>query len=258
MDDEDVARRATNTWERRSACQTGARLTCLLKHYEQCHGVRDPDRDTWPAKRLQNTSYHYFNKLVVSPWTSCQGRATGLNSMHAPKSLITGIEPNRELHMKLQASARRAGLKGIYEVVGCGVEEILAKRRLGESEVNTITTTQCLCSVPLPQRVISELYVLLEPGGQWLVYEHVRTKYAYQLSPTGSVSVPAPVYEWFTENASGILNLVWPHFLSGCELCRPTDAWLFRAGPWKETDLHPLPGEGPYNTIPFILGSLTK
>ena len=45
MDDEDLARRATNTWERRSACKAGARLTCLLKHYEQCHGIRDSDRD---------------------------------------------------------------------------------------------------------------------------------------------------------------------------------------------------------------------
>ena len=47
VDDEDVARRATNTWKRRSACQAGARITCLLKRYEQCHGIRDPDRDNF-------------------------------------------------------------------------------------------------------------------------------------------------------------------------------------------------------------------
>ena len=52
MDDEDVARRATNTWERRSAYQAGARLTCLLKNYEQCHGIRDPDRDTISPRPL--------------------------------------------------------------------------------------------------------------------------------------------------------------------------------------------------------------
>ena len=53
LDDEDVARRATNTWERRSACKAGARLTCLLKHYEQCHGIRDSDRDTTPLLKVE-------------------------------------------------------------------------------------------------------------------------------------------------------------------------------------------------------------
>jgi hypothetical protein len=46
LDDEGVARRATNTWKKGSACQAGARLTCFLKNYEQCHGIRDPDRDS--------------------------------------------------------------------------------------------------------------------------------------------------------------------------------------------------------------------
>jgi len=56
FDDEDVARRATNTWERRSACKAGARLTCLLKHYEQCHGIRDPDRNTESSVRVNTVT----------------------------------------------------------------------------------------------------------------------------------------------------------------------------------------------------------
>jgi hypothetical protein len=36
---------------------------------------------------------------------------------------------------------------------------------------------QCLCSIPTPEKIIKELYPLLKPGGKWLVYEHVKTKY---------------------------------------------------------------------------------
>jgi SAM-dependent methyltransferase len=43
--------------------------------------------------------------------------------------------------------------------------------------VDTIVTVQCLCSIPGPERVIRDLYPLLKPGGRWIVYEHVRTKF---------------------------------------------------------------------------------
>lgn len=92
-------------------------------------------------------------------------------------SKVYGIEPNHELHAKLEASARRAGLSEIYEIIGCGVEELSLRPELVGIDVDTIITIQCLCSVPTPRKVISELYRLLKPEGQWLVYEHVRTKY---------------------------------------------------------------------------------
>ena len=95
-------------------------------------------------------------------------------------SKIYGIEPNHELHAQLKASARWAGLAGIYEIVGCGVEELSTRLELVHASVDTIITVQCLCSVPMPRKVISELYLLLKPGGQWLAYEHVRTRYIGQ------------------------------------------------------------------------------
>jgi hypothetical protein len=54
------------------------------------------------------------------------------------------------------------------------------------------------------------------------------------------------------------INLVWPHFFNGCDICRPTDEWLLRAGEWEEVKLRPGPGEGPYDTVPHIIGTLTK
>ena len=69
----------------------------------------------------------------------------------------------------------RAG--DIYEIIGCGAEELQTKGGLQPESIDTIITVQCLCSIPTPQLIIKNLYPLLKPGGQWLVYEHVRTKY---------------------------------------------------------------------------------
>lgn len=90
---------------------------------------------------------------------------------------IYGVEPNLALHRELKANAAKAGLAGVYEVIGCGAEELSTKGGIQLGTIDTIITVQCLCSVPSPERIIKELYPLLKPGGRWLVYEHVKTKY---------------------------------------------------------------------------------
>lgn len=61
-----------------------------------------------------------------------------------------------------------------------------------------------------------------------------------------------------TDILQGFINLIWPHFIGGCELVRPTDEWLIRAGDWREVKLEPSIGEGPYSTIPHVIGHLVK
>ena len=90
---------------------------------------------------------------------------------------IYGVEPNVGLHADLRASAVKAGLSDVYEVIGCGAEDLGTKGGIQPGTIDTIITVQCLCSIPTPQRIIKDLYPFLRPGGKWLVYEHVRTKY---------------------------------------------------------------------------------
>lgn len=90
---------------------------------------------------------------------------------------IYGVEPNAGLHSQLRESAVKAGLGEVYEIIGCGAEELGSVGGIEEGSVDTIVTVQCLCSIPGPERVIRDLYPLLKPGGKWLVYEHVKTKY---------------------------------------------------------------------------------
>lgn len=90
---------------------------------------------------------------------------------------IYGVEPNVGMHRELRENAVKAGLGDMYEIIGCGAEELGTKGGIDAGSIDTIVTVQCLCSIPTPETIIKELYPLLKPGGRWLVYEHVRTKY---------------------------------------------------------------------------------
>lgn len=104
LDDEEVARRATNTWERRSACQARARLrtTCLLQHYKQCHEIRDPDRDTmsWlsdcSSLRMQSHSISKHRAILQTLIYSLQ--ATGSSSPNFRNS--SSLLPSSRLNYK--------------------------------------------------------------------------------------------------------------------------------------------------------------
>ncbi|KAK3111127.1 hypothetical protein LTR53_013942 [Teratosphaeriaceae sp. CCFEE 6253] len=155
---------------------------------------------------------------------------------------IYGVEPNKGMHATLRANAVKAGLGDVYEIIGCGAEELGTKGGVARGSVDTVITVQCLCSIPTPEKIIRELYPLLKPGGRWLVYEHVRTKFQGD----------------FVAHWQRAINIIWPHFFGGCNITRPTDEWLLQAGEWDDVQLHPLKGEGKYDTVPHVIGTLTK
>lgn len=110
---------------------------------------------------------------------------------------IYGVEPNHGMHKALRESAVRAGLGDVYEIVGCGAQELSTKAGFQSGSIDTIITVQSLCSIPTPEVIIKELYPLLKPGGKWLMYEHVKTKYqgefvAYWQSMSNWELYPAP------------------------------------------------------------------
>lgn len=153
-----------------------------------------------------------------------------------------GIEPNTSMHPQLRANAAKAGLGDIYEVVGCGAQELLTKAGFQPASVDTIITVQCLCSIPTPEKVIRELVPVLKPGGRWLLFEHVQTKYQGH----------------FVDGWSKAINTVWPHFLNGCDLRRPIDEWVAKSGHWKDVQIRPAGDYGPYDTVPHVVGTFTK
>lgn len=90
---------------------------------------------------------------------------------------IYGVEPNVDLHAALRATIKECGLSDVYTIVPCGVEDVVTLRKYGieGASVDTVLSVQVLCGVPKPEKVVKELYRFLRPGGQMIVYEHVRS-----------------------------------------------------------------------------------
>ena len=91
---------------------------------------------------------------------------------------VYGVEPVFDLHQSLREKIKASGLVDVYEIVPCGIEDVveLKKHGLVLESVDTILSVQVLCSVPDPSEMLRRLYALLKPGGQLIVYEHVKSK----------------------------------------------------------------------------------
>ncbi|KAK7988676.1 hypothetical protein PG989_008991 [Apiospora arundinis] len=166
-------------------------------------------------------------------------------SAREPVTRVWGVEPNRDQHAGLRRKIKQAGLEGVYEIVPVGIEDLNNPAKwdgqVEKGSVDCIVSILCLCSIPEPRDNIRELYSYLKKGGRWYVYEHVRRDEG-----------------WGMRAYQGFVNLFWPHFLGGCQLCRPTEQWLREAGPWEKVDVgHPLEEQW-HHTLPHILGVFTK
>ena len=136
-------------------------------------------------------------------------------------------------------------------------EELQTKGGMQKESIDTIMTVQCLCSVPTPEIIIKELYPLLKPGGQWLVYEHIKTKYqgdfvAYWQSEFDYVML-CTYHRILTlgQRESTLSGLTCStgaisqgQQMNGC--CRPER--------WQEVKLKTGEGENKYDTIPHVIG----
>lgn len=89
---------------------------------------------------------------------------------------VYGVEPVVSLHSALRLSIKKNGLDDVYEIVPCGIEaeERMQKYGILPGSIDTILSVQVLCSVPHPEEDLRRLYKLLKPGGQLVVYEHIK------------------------------------------------------------------------------------
>ncbi|ERS98742.1 uncharacterized protein SPSK_06501 [Sporothrix schenckii 1099-18] len=155
---------------------------------------------------------------------------------------IYGVEPNAGVHDGLRQRVHDAGLEDVYEIVPVGIQDVAANSdAITANSVDCVVTILCLCGIPSPRDNIRALYDYLKPGGRMYVFEHVCNRkhwsiYLYQ--------------KW--------INLFWPIMVGGCELQRDTGRYLRDAGPWTNVDLSPLSGELWFQSVPHVVGVLTK
>lgn len=124
------------------------------------------------------------------------------------------------MHKHIRATANAAGYHesaGTLVILSCGAEDtnsILASLSLtspsGQPQlIDTMISILTLCTVPAPQKTISNLVRdVLKPGGQFLVYEHV-------LSKREDVA-------WWQR----FWAPVWAIAFDGCKIDRPSDVWV--------------------------------
>ncbi|RFU29797.1 hypothetical protein B7463_g6539, partial [Scytalidium lignicola] len=153
---------------------------------------------------------------------------------------IYGVEPNKDHHASLRENIKKAGLTDIYEILGVGVED-LGSQGIELGSVDTVVTVQCLCSIPTPKKMIQSLAGYIKPGGQWIVYEHVKTHQG----------------GWI-EKYQSLLDFAWPHFFGGCSITRDTEKWLRESADWSSINLKPPIDEKRYQIIPHTMGSLAN
>lgn len=90
---------------------------------------------------------------------------------------VFGVEPNEALHRSLRRKIKACGLTDVYEIVPCGIENVveLEKHGIVFNSMDTILSIQVLCSVPNLEETLRRLYALMKPGGQLVMYEHVKS-----------------------------------------------------------------------------------
>jgi len=96
------------------------------------------------------------------------GPGTGANLVYLPVGVRwIGIEPNTYMHGYLKELGAKLGLSMDIRM---GTAEQLP---VPDNSMDTVISTQVLCSVADPARVLREIQRVLKPGGRFLFVEHV-------------------------------------------------------------------------------------
>ena len=143
---------------------------------------------------------------------------------------VYGVEPCQHLHEALREKVKSSGLTDVYEIVTCGIQDVegLQKHGVTREMIDTVLSVQVLCSVSDPDQVMRQLYAMMKPGGQFIVYEHVKSNDSLsrvvqsRFSPflkRSSGIVLSVQYQTFT-TLSGPFSLVTA--ISIARLCSPS------------------------------------
>ncbi|KAL0581294.1 hypothetical protein V5O48_000777 [Marasmius crinis-equi] len=121
------------------------------------------------------------------------------------------LEPNKDMHPLIRQRANTAGYlesDGSLVVLSCFAQDtstILNIIDRGSHPVDTIISVLTMCTIPSPQRTMTQLVRdVLKPGGEFLFYEHV-------LSPRSDVA-------WWQR----FWAPVWCLLFDGCRMDRPS------------------------------------
>lgn len=136
------------------------------------------------------------------------GAGAGANLRYfAPGTRVIAAEPNRFMHAKLAARARRSGVE--LEVHDSGAEALA----MPDGSVDAVVSSLVLCTVPDPEGAVREVLRVLKPGGRFVCIEHVA-------APPNTV----------VGRIQRAVCRPWRWLFEGCHTHRDTAGLLERAG----------------------------
>ena len=167
--------------------------------------------------------YPFKQFLCLRKCVKCLGHGhSALYLDHARVSRYVALEPNALMHKHIRAQANRAGFHesdGTLIILSCGAEDTksildaLPSPQTQAPPIDTIISIMTLCTIPEPQKIVSNLVRdVLGPGGELLIYEHV-------LSPRHDVA-------WWQK----FWAPVWAVVFDGCRMDRPSDVLMRELG----------------------------
>jgi ubiquinone/menaquinone biosynthesis C-methylase UbiE len=162
------------------------------------------------------------------------GAGNGMNFQHYPATVgeVVALEPEPFLRGKAEQAARRAP---VPVTVRSAVADSLP---LEDRSVDAAVASLVLCTVPDPQRALSELRRVLRPRGELRFFEHVRS------------TRPRKARVQQGLDGSG----VWPWVGGGCHCGRDTVSAIAGAGFVLEHVRHLHLGPAWAVTNPHVIG----
>lgn len=138
------------------------------------------------------------------------GSGTGINFVHYHnEAKVTALEPSGAM---IKVSRRKKCNSSNIVYLQMGITDENLSNHLHDHSFDFIISTLVLCTVPDPEKAISNYRRLLKPGGKLIVLEHIHSS---------------------RKRDRGLQNLAnpfWKAFSGGCNLNRNTDELLLYGG----------------------------
>lgn len=162
------------------------------------------------------------------------GAGSGINFQFYPATVehVLAVEPEPLLRAESLKSATQAGVPITV------VDAVSGSLPADDQSIDGAIASLVLCSVPDPQRALSELHRVLRPAGALRFYEHVLARHLVAAS-----------LQRFADAT------FWPRVVGGCHLSRDTGAEIERAGfKIEHSERFAFSPGPPVPPLPHILG----
>lgn len=141
------------------------------------------------------------------------GVGTGANFQHYNNDVeVIGIEPSPYMFAKAENRKNKLRFANRFTLHNIGCEYSEMNNLIQPESLDAVVCTLVLCTLPDPEKALSNFMKWLKPGGKILILEHIQSH--HRVGTT----------------LQNLANPAWEKFAEGCQLNRPTDKFIKESG----------------------------